>query len=302
MNLSLKQLKVFLGVANTSSFTKTAQAMHLSQAALSATIRELESQLNCRLFERTTRTVILTEAGHRFYPTANSAVQMLEKAAIELLELGRQKQASLFLGCTPMIAAGLMPQVLAQFARLYPASRVELVDSTPSELLKMVEEGDLDAAFGVFFSQLSGIDRVPIFPTRLVAVMSADDPPGTLTSTQASISWRALEGLPLIALPKDSPLQRLVEVTLSKEEITMERRAVVGHMQTAIAMADGGMGIAIVPSFCEQLCRHFSVCVLPIVPEVEFSFYRITRSGRESLALLDEFTKIFVRAAQRQPE
>jgi DNA-binding transcriptional LysR family regulator len=56
MNLSLKQLKVFLGVANASSFTKTAQSMHLSQAALSAIIRELETQLQCRLLERTTRT------------------------------------------------------------------------------------------------------------------------------------------------------------------------------------------------------------------------------------------------------
>lgn len=302
MNLSLKQLKVFLGVANTSSFTKTAQSMHLSQAALSATIRELEVQLNCRLFERTTRTVVLTEAGHRFYPTANSAVQMLEKSAIELLEMGRQKQSSLFLGCTPMIAAGLMPQVLSAFSRRYPDTRVELVDSTPTELLRMVENGDLDAAFGVFFSQLSGIDRVPIFQTRLVAVTSArEGVAGVPSDTQHSINWHALQGMPLIALSKDSPLQRLIEATLSKEDINMERRAVVGHMQTTIAMADEGMGVAIVPSFCEQLCKHYQVRVRPIVPEVEFSFYRITRGGRESQSVLDAFTDLFVQAAQQRP-
>ena len=95
MNLSLKQLKVFLGVANASSFTKTAQSLHLSQAALSAIIRELETQLDCRLFERTTRTVALTETGHLFYPTAMKIVDTLEKSVVELNELGRQKQASL---------------------------------------------------------------------------------------------------------------------------------------------------------------------------------------------------------------
>ena len=90
MNLSLKQLKVFLGVANASSFTKTAQSMHLSQAALSAIIRELETQLNCRLFERTTRTVALTEAGRLFYPTAMKIVETLEKSRSEERRVGKE--------------------------------------------------------------------------------------------------------------------------------------------------------------------------------------------------------------------
>ena len=300
MNLSLKQLKVFLGVANTSSFTKTAQSMHLSQAALSAIIRELETQLRCRLLERTTRTVSLTEAGRVFYPTAMKIVETLEKSVTELNELGRQKQSSLLLGCTPVIAASLMPPVLARFSQIYPNSQIELVDRAPGELVQMVEEGHLDAAFGVFFSQISGIDRVPIFPTRFVAV-SADN--NALLGAVAShgrggIRWTALEGLPLIALPKDNPLQRLIEATLSKEEVNVSRRIVVGHLQTAIAMAQQGLGIAIMPSFCRHICRHYRVRIDAIRPEVELSFYRITRVGRDALAVLDQFTEMFTEAAQ----
>ncbi|GAB2873946.1 LysR family transcriptional regulator [Paraburkholderia jirisanensis] len=303
MNLSLKQLKVFLGVANASSFTKTAQSMHLSQAALSAIIRELETQLQCRLLERTTRTVALTEAGRVFYPTAMKIVETLEKSVIELNELGRQKQSSLLLGCTPMIAASLMPQVLARFAQSAPATTVELVDRPPSELLKMVEEGDLDAAFGIFFSQISGIDRVPIFPTRLVAVSAAGDMSlgGPAARERHGVRWSALEGLPLITLPKDNPLQRLIEATLSKEEVTVSRRTVVGHLQTAIAMAHEGLGVAIMPSFCEHICRHYRVQIDVMRPEVEFSFYRITRSGRDMLPVLDAFTEMFGEAARQRP-
>lgn len=304
MNLSLKQLKVFLGVANASSFTKTAQSMHLSQAALSAIIRELETQLQCRLFERTTRTVALTEAGRVFYPTAMKIVETLEKSVIELNELGRQKQSSLLLGCTPMIAASLMPQVLARFAQIHPAAHVELVDRPPSELLRMVEEGDLDAAFGIFFSQISGIDRVPMFPTRLVAVFSVDDTSlGTNAARQGEggVRWSSFEGVPLITLPKDNPLQRLIEATLSKEEIAVSRRIVVGHMQTAIAMAHEGLGVAIIPSFCEHICQHYRVRIETIRPEAEFSFYRITRGGRDTLTVLDQFTEMFAEAAQQKP-
>ncbi len=302
MNLSLKQLKVFLGVANASSFTKTAQSMHLSQAALSAIIRELETQLNCRLLERTTRTVALTEAGRMFYPTAIQIVETLEKSVIELNELGRQKQASLLLGCTPMIAASLMPQVLARFAQIHPESNIELVDRPPAELLRMVEEGDLDAAFGIFFSQLSGIDRVPIFPSRLVVVSAADDESlGTPASRRGGVRWRALEGLSLITLAKDNPLQRLIEATLSKEEVTVGRRTIVGHLQTAIAMAHEGLGVSIMPSFCEHICRHYRVQIDVVRPEVEFSFYRITRGGRDTLTVLDQFTEMFAQAAQQDP-
>ncbi len=299
MNLSLKQLKVFLGVANTSSFTKTAQSMHLSQAALSAIIRELETQLRCRLLERTTRTVSLTEAGRVFYPTAMKIVETLEKSVTELNELGRQKQSSLLLGCTPMIAASLMPPVLARFSQIYPTSQIELVDRPPGELVHMVEEGHLDAAFGVFFSQISGIDRVPIFPTRFVAV-SADNNAllGASAARGGAIRWTALEGLPMIALPKDNPLQRLIEATLSKEEVNVSRRIVVGHLQTAIAMAQEGLGIAIMPSFCKHICRHYRVRIDAIRPEVALSFYRITRVGRDALAVLDQFTEMFTEAAQ----
>lgn len=303
MNLSLKQLKVFLGVANTSSFTKTAQSVHLSQAALSAIIRELETQLRCRLLERTTRTVSLTEAGRVFYPTAMKIVETLEKSVIELNELGRQKQSSLLLGCTPMIAASLMPPVLVRFSQVYPDSQIELVDRAPSELLQMVEEGHLDAAFGVFFSQISGIDRVPIFPTHLVAVSAADDdvPEKNGSRSAAGIRWTSLEGRPLITLPKDNPLQRLIEATLSKEEVNVSRRIVVGHMQTAVAMAQEGLGTAVMPSFCEHICRRYRVRMDPIRPEVAVSFYRITRTGRDTLTALDQFTEMFTEAAQEHP-
>jgi DNA-binding transcriptional LysR family regulator len=301
MNLSLKQLKVFLGVANASSFTKTAQSMHLSQAALSAIIRELETQLQCRLLERTTRTVALTDAGRMFFPTAVKIVETLEKSVIELNELGRQKEASLILGCTPMIAASLMPPVLARFAQTYPQSQIELVDRPPSELHRMVEEGDLDAAFGIFFSQLSGIDRVPLFPVQLVVVSAGENAAQGAVSHPVGGNWRALDGMPLITLPKDNPLQRLIEATLAKEEVDSGKRTVVAHMQTAIAMAHAGLGVAVMPSFCEHICQHYHVRVEVMHPAVEFSFYRITRAGRGELSVLDQFSEMFTQAAQRRP-
>lgn len=297
MNLSLRQLKVFLGVAQAGSFTKTAQRLHLSQAALSAIIRELETQLQCRLLDRTTRSVALTEAGRMFLPTAMHIVETIENASLELLKIGREEQRLLRVGVMPHLAVSLMPTVLSRFSTLSPLVRVETVDRTPSELLTMVEDGALDAAYGPFFRKESGVDRVPIFPTRLMLVTSVQET-GLPDFGAEKETWRALQGVPLICFLGDTPIQRMVEENLSAAAVTTGKRTFVGHLETAIAMAEAGFGVAVVPSISAASCQRFRVHLYPIRPTIELPFYCITRAGRASNAMLSQLSSVFEQVAQ----
>ncbi|MDB5728163.1 MAG: LysR family transcriptional regulator [Noviherbaspirillum sp.] len=299
MNLSLRQLRVFLGVAHSSSFTKTAQRLHLSQAALSAIIRELETQLQCRLLDRTTRTVKLTEAGRIFLPTAAHIVATIENAAVELARIGRAEQRALRVGVTPHIAVSLMPEVLKTFSMLYPSVHVEMSDRPPAELLCLVESGELDAAFGAFFAKASGIDRVPIFPTRLVVASAQGEGVCWPDFSRYEVTWRAFQGLPLICLPDDNPIQRLIDENLANEQVAPGRRIVVSHLETAIAMADAGFGIAILPSISEATCRRFRVRLDPIEPPVEFAFYCIMQAGRGDSGVIAQFSQVLREVAER---
>lgn len=292
MNLSLRQLKVFLGVAETSSFTKTAQRLHLSQAALSAIIRELETQLQCRLLDRTTRSVNLTEAGRMFLPTATHIVDTIENAALELRKIGREEQRILRVGVMPHIAVSLMPSVLRRFAALYPMVRVEVVDSTPTELLRLVEDGSLDAAYGPFFRKESGVDRVPIFPTRLMLAVGTDAGAGWPEFGAEAHTWSALQGVPLICFSGDTPIQRMVEENLSAAAVATGKRTYVGHLETAIAMAEAGFGVAIVPSISAAACQRFRVRLVPIKPALELEFYRIMRAGRAGIDALSHLSDV----------
>jgi len=292
MNLSLRQLKAFIGVAETFSFTKTAQRLHLSQAALSAVIRELESQLQCRLLDRNTRTVSLTEAGRCFLPTALHIVQMLESSALQLATMGREERRLLRVGVTPHIAVSLMPRVLKAFADLNPDVSVEVSDTAPGELLRLVETGELDAAYGAFFDKASGIDHTPIFPTHLLAVSPLSGGDNWLDPSSTQLAWSALQDVPLMALPKGNPIQRVTEEALSRERVTTGKRIVVGHMETAIAMAEAGFGVAILPSLSAAACERFRVRLHALTPRVEFAFYCITRSGRGNLELIERFSDV----------
>jgi DNA-binding transcriptional LysR family regulator len=298
MNISLRQLKVFLGVASSASFTKTAQRLHLSQAALSAIIRELETQLQCRLLNRTTRTVSLTEAGRSFFPVATHIVETIENSALELGKIGREEQRVLRIGVTPHIAVSLMPAVLKRYAALAPSVRVEMTDSAPGDLLQLVEAEDLDAAFGSFFAKASGIDRVPIFPTRLVVVSPLAEDTGWPDFRKDAVAWQALQNVPLITFPEDNPIQRLIEENLTREGVVTGKRIGVGHFETAIAMAEAGFGVAIIPSLSEAICQRFRVRLSVIDPVVEFAFYCITRAGRGDSATITQFSDAFKQTVQ----
>jgi DNA-binding transcriptional LysR family regulator len=298
MNLSLRQLKVFLGVAESSSFTKTAQRLHLSQAALSAIIRELESQLQCRLLDRTTRTVNLTEAGRVFVPTAAHIVQVLENGAVELAKIGREERRLLRIGVTPHIAVSVLPTVLKHFALAHPDVRVEVSDSPPGELLQLVESGSVDGAFGAFFDKTSGIERVPIFPTHLVRVSPLGEGNDKRDADSDGVTWEAFQDVPLICFHSANPIQRIIDENLARKCVSPGKRTVVSHLETAIAMAEAGFGCAIVPSLSEATCRRYNVRLDDIEPQVELSFYCITQAGRGNMDMLRQFSEMFAQVAK----
>lgn len=297
MNLSLRQLKVFLGVAESSSFTRTAQRLHLSQAALSAIIRELESQLQCRLLDRTTRTVALTEAGRVFVHTATHIVQVLENSALEVAKISRESRRLLRIGVTPHIAVSLMPTVLKRFAQEHPDVLVELSDSPPEVLLRAVESGTLDAAYGAFFGKTSGIERTLVFPTHLVLVSPAGEQGKGGRRGRAGVTWQALQDEPLMCFHSENQIQRLVDENLGRACISPGKRTVVSHLETAIAMAEAGFGLAVVPSVSEATCQRYNVRIDKIEPLVELSFDCITQAGRGHMEILAQFSQVLLQVA-----
>jgi DNA-binding transcriptional LysR family regulator len=295
MNISLRQLRAFLGVAHSGSFTKTAQSLHLSQAALSAAIRGLETQLNIRLFERTTRAVVLTDAGREFLPTATLVENELNAAAVSLRSRERQEISTLRIGITPLIAAAIVPELLLRFAQSHPHIKVETLDDTPSDLQHEVESGALDAAFGAFFTKLSGLRHRTVLSSHLVAVYAPDQegaPCGTRKAS-AQMQWEALDERTLICLHQESPIQQLVEEALHQHKLKATRRITVKHLETAVAMAEKNFGMAIIPSFAQSACARYAVECTALTPLVSFDFYCITRTGAVVPPALEDFCTLF---------
>jgi DNA-binding transcriptional LysR family regulator len=292
MNISTKQLKGFALAAQLGSFTKAAEQLHVTQAGLSAIIRALEVQLGGRLFDRTTRTLVLTEAGRRILPVASRALAELEAAAAEVVGITTRRRRLLRVGATPLVASRLLPAACAAMHRQDPGVTIQIVEIARDAIQEQVLSADLDLGLGIFLAPTAGITRRRLFSSRLFCVA----PAGTARAARAagstlSARWSSLKGAPLVTLQPNNPVQQLIDRYLPDNAGNVARYA-VNHIETQIAMSEIGLGCAVIPSFALPACRSYDVEITALRdPVVELDFYGIVKSGRGKSSLADRFTE-----------
>jgi DNA-binding transcriptional LysR family regulator len=294
MNVSLRQLKAFLHLARLRSFTRASEQLHISQAGLSSMIQDLEIQLDCRLFDRTTRAVTLTSAGKQLLPAAEQSVNALDGVSIAIGRMEANARQTLTVAATPMIASSLMPEVCTRFRRKHPNVTVRLFDVDRYQIQDMVNSGEIDFGFGVFFKPAAGIERLQIFSCDLVCLRAneAVKPAARSKASVERMSWTDLENIPLIGLATDNPLQQLVDSHLAKVSRANEVRPTYRNFQTVLTMVEAGFGAAVLPSFVIAAVRRLKVHVALLSdPVVPVNFYKISLKGRARPEAEDAFVK-----------
>src|SRR5262245_47303844 len=137
MNVTLRQLQVFVAVAEALHFTRAADSLQLSQSSVSTQIKELEAILGLRLFDRPTRMLRLTQAGSEILPLARKAVADLESvigSSAQLKTLGRGRVS---MAVASVQAALVMPRLIREFCIASPGVKVVLHDVAQDEVLEM---------------------------------------------------------------------------------------------------------------------------------------------------------------------
>jgi len=289
MNLSTRQIRAFLHVARAGSFTRAAERVHMTQAGLSILVREVERQLGARLFDRTTRAVVLTEAGRRFAVVAESVLAQLDDATAEMDAMGKQTRQQLRIAATPLVSSHLLPHMLARFRDDHPGVRIQLLDDNLGGVQEAVESGAADIGLGFFFKASAGLVRRQIAQFPLMRVSPADTPPAGL----GRASWASLRSARLITLPADNPIQRAVDLHLHKLGVAQESSQPVSFIATMISMVEAGFGVAVMPTFAVAACRRHSVQIdLLGSPQMKLGFYRIARRGAAQTQAMKDFDEV----------
>jgi DNA-binding transcriptional LysR family regulator len=307
MNISSRQLKAFLLTARLGNFTKAAEAMHITQAGLSVMMRELETQLNARLFDRTTRTVTLTGAGEKFLPAAIRALDEIEGAAQQINAIGEKARHTLRIAATPFVSSNLMPPICRHFRERYPEVAIQFVDCALKQVHDLVENGEVDLGFGFFFKAARGIERTLLHSFSLMRIAALDE---GKDEGEASIDagarrnlivagktpWSSLENAALLALPADNPIQQLVETHLAAMRPRHEEKPALNYFETLIAMVASGMGVTVLPSLALIACQRYPVQCDILEPRVSLGLHQISKRGRGKTPAMADFTSTLIAA------
>ncbi|WP_432728999.1 LysR family transcriptional regulator [Variovorax sp. W6] len=295
MNLSIRQLRAFLQVARVGNFTRAAEQAHITQAGLSILIREMEKQLGCRLFDRTTRVVSLTPAGRRLLPVVERMVTDLDDVAAELGAEGDAARQTLRIAATPLVSSNLLPQVFASFREAHPQVSLRLFDADLRDVEAMVTAGEADVGLGFFFKAAPGLAREPVgrFHLMRVAPMDEAGEPGAV----GSAPWSALRGAELVGLPPGNPIQKVIDQHLAAIGRADAQRTAFNFFGTLISMVEAGFGTAVMPTFALAACRRHHVRTDVLTkPKVGLDFYRITKRGAYETEAMQAFVATLEKA------
>jgi len=290
MNFSIRQLRAFVATARVRSFTRAAEQLHVTQPGLSAMLRELETQLDCRLFERTTRSVALTAQGEEFLPTAIRVLKDLDESAALLGQITSTQRRRISIGATPLVASSIIPEAHARFAALHPGVQVELQDLDRNAIYERVQSGELDVGYGAFLTTSSAIRRRRLLGSPLVLICAERVSP-------RPAKWKDLGAALLLGLPPENPIQQLVESHLRAVNSAASVEQRFNHLHTLLAMVESGAGVAVMPDFVASAASRYRVTFERLrSPVVAVDFYEITKAGRQGSDLLNDFGNCLVQA------
>lgn len=221
----LDDLRHFVMIAEIGNFTRAAGRAHLTQPALSASIRRLETRMGARLLHRGRTGARPTAAGEALLPLARAAIAAVEAgeravAEVEGLRVGEVRLAAGATACTY-----LLPEVLARYRRAHPDIRFVLRESTTDEALDALHSGRIDLAI------VSGADGEPWFVDELILVAAPDfEVPAELARA------------PFIGFRRGTTSRQLLDAAFPHADVVME----LGSIATVKGNVRAGIGLALV--------------------------------------------------------
>lgn len=277
MNVTLRQLRAFLAVARTGSFTLAAESLYITQSALSGLIKELEQTLGARLVDRSTRRVYLTEIGEHLYPALEGVLHDLDGALRQAIDQRDMKTGLVRIAASQLLASTLMPDLIVAFQALHPMIQVRLVDTPVEAVMARVFAGEVELGIGPEREPNSDITSTRLFDGPFMAVFPAGHP----LDRHKRLRWADLASHPVITLQGQFTGLLIRDLRASAPELAFAPSTEVAFMSTALSMVKSGLGVALCIPYAASLVEVYGLRMRPLAnPEVCRSFEVFTRRGR----------------------
>lgn len=256
--VTLRQLRAFVTVLERGSFSEAAEIMHLSQAALSGLVRELESRLGVRLLDRNTRSVGPSVVGSAFEPMVRRMLAELDEALESVASLKELRRGLVRVAAPEPLSCTLLPALIAEYWKRHPGVDVRFDDVPIEQVLAGLHNGSADIGFGpVGVLADEAVEAHVVAADPLWIALRQDDP----LAADDSVSWKDLLDRPLINYMPNLALNVLSNVPprhRPKEIVPVHR------VNTALALLQVRPGCVICPSMARSLVEGFGLAFRPL--------------------------------------
>lgn len=289
MTLSLRQLEAFVAVCDEGSFSKAAQRVHISQSGLSILVRELESSLGARLFDRSTRHVLLTRAGEEFRAPCMRLLADLSRAVGNVKALEARQRGHVVVAAPPLLAARLLVGMAQVFRAEYPDITVGLLDIPAESILQRLQAGTVDIGFGAFASDQPDFAVEPLMRGPLMALLPKTHP----LASRRTIPWAQMASAGLVMQAPGNPFRADLDRAFARLGLEPVVNVEVSQLSTVISLVEAGFGAAIMPPYAALLPANRRTVIRPIsAPHLPSEIVMVTDALRAPSAASQAFREI----------
>ncbi|MGD9158410.1 MAG: LysR family transcriptional regulator [Desulfobacteraceae bacterium] len=248
MQITFDQLNAFRILAETKSFTKTAERLFRTQPAISQMIASLEDGIGEKLFIRQGRAVILTQAGDILLEHSNDAFRIVEQGLYRIDALKELKQGKLTISTSDTTAYYILPEVLKKFRVKYPGIDVRIFCKPSPVSAAQVLSGEADIGIVTLPVEDTRLSSEPLVIREDVAICST----GHLLSKRKKILFRDLTDYPLLLLDRGSSTRSYIDERFVREGIKPKIIMELGNIEVIKKLVQLEFGISIVPLISVQ--------------------------------------------------
>lgn len=239
--LDSRQLRAFATLARTASFTAAGRELFLSQSAISHSMRALEEDVGCRLFDRVGKKVSLTMAGEQFLQHAEKILQEMNEARESLQHLGKWGRGRIRIGASTTVCTYILPSVLREFRRDFAHYAITIVPADTAQMLNLLNDGRVDLALALEPKPEERMVFDPLFEDQLAFVTSPQHP----WAQSGSVVRSEVPTQNYILYDRQSYTFRLVDEHFRRDRLVLNTFIELGSMEAIKELVKLDLGISV---------------------------------------------------------
>ena len=240
MSVKLELYRVFKEVAEAGNITAAAQTLFISQSAVSQSIKQLEAELQTRLFARNSRGVTLTADGRMLYEYVRSAMDLLETGEEKLSQSRDLQMGHLTIGASDTVTSQFLLPYLDRFHRQYPAIHIQIISGRSHKVLGLLQSGKVDIAFASTPQEGASLETFPCLATHSIFVAGAEYP----CDFDHVYTLEEIARFPLILLERKASSRLYLEKYFLQNGLHLNPEIELGARSLLVDLAAIGFGVA----------------------------------------------------------